>query len=133
MSKPTISYISYTTEPADDIERKLIESIKNGPQWPDTILPDLRENEIFRCTACGKDNITAIQYKLDYKKFTNRHGAVLACRSILDWKSDCCEEEFIIWDTVRKQEVPWPSDKLHDELRDGLIVHTTRELTAMDD
>ena len=93
----------------------------------DTILPELKENEIFHCCGCGKDNVIPIQYKLDYKKFINRHGAVLACRSILDWKSDCCGDEFIIWDTVKKEEMPWPDNPTDDKERDGLITCTTRE------
>ncbi len=131
MSEEEVTRLS--KEEIDAYEQDAIDRINKAPQWPDTILPELKENEIFHCCYCGNDEVKPVHYRMDYYKYTSKDGEVLPRRSIMDWKSDCCGYDFITWDTVKKQEMPWPSDKLHDELRDGLIVHTTQEPVALED
>lgn len=85
-----------------------IERLKKAPAMPDTVLPELKKNQIFYCGYCDNDQVKPERYELDYIAVTDSKGNTIFKKTMMDYRSDCCGKEIMILDTVTDDEVPWP-------------------------
>lgn len=87
---------------------KHIEQVRNARQRPNTMLPELKENESYHCQYCQNDDVKPRHVEFDYMTIRDRHGKPIARKYIMDWRSDCCDEDFVVINTETNEEVPWP-------------------------